>query len=340
VEAQRRVTTPGRRRRLVEELVEDGLGFVLPHGEDDELLEELDYALRPPVHERRIPSYGVIVRPTVDADDWYITTQLTVSLRRTAGYGDAQVRRFADGYSSWAVRLDSGLDQFVVFDRSAGSERDLVVLSEAAGARIVQRGDDGIVRVVGPFGVVRGTASGWHHEPPLASWIAEVPGGLAGGQQTALGHLLDFAVHDLGARHIGSLLVVRQSGDLPAGHEHRRPRPPELHIERPYDLAPLRHGLAQSDGATIFDATGMLRWMGVHLVPSREAEEVVRPLGGTRHTSGLRYSYDDPAAVVIAVSDDGPVTVMRAGQVVGRSPEDGTVTPVVDTGSASPAGLS
>ena len=96
----------------------------------------------------------------------------------------------------------------------------------------------------------------------------------------------------------------------------------ELRIQRPNDLAPLRHGLAQSDGATVFDGDGVLRRMGVHLVPSREAEEAVRPLGGTKHTSALRYSYDDPAAVVIAVSDDGPVTVMRQGLVVGRSPDD------------------
>ena len=36
-------------------------------------------------------------------------------------------------------------------------------------------------------------------------------------------------------------------------------------------------------------------------------------------------SYDDPDAVVIAVSDDGPVTVMRHGLVVGRSPDDDAV---------------
>lgn len=306
----------------MEELVEEGLGFVVPDGVDDPLLEELDYALRPPVHERRVPSYGAFVLPTVAPEAWTAATNLEVSVRPTAGYGDSQLRRFADGFSAWAVRLPSGLDQVVVFDRSAGSERDLVVLAAASGARIVQRHPTGIVRVVGDFGVVRTVQAGWHHEPPLGSWIDEVPGCMVDGQQTALGHLLDFAVHDLGSRHIGSLLVLHPTGDLPAVHELRLPRPPALHIDRPHDLAPLRHGLAQSDGATVFDATGTLRWMGVRLVPSRGAEEAVPPLGGTRHTSALRYSWDDPEAVVVAVSDDGPVTVMRAGQVVGRSPED------------------
>ena len=30
----------------------------------------------------------------------------------------------------------------------------------------------------------------------------------------------------------------------------------------------------------------------------------------------------DPTAIVVAVSEDGPVTVLRAGAIVGRSPED------------------
>lgn len=325
VEAKRPATSTGRRRRLIEELAEEGVGFIVPRGLDDEILEELDYALRPPVHERMVPSYGAMVGPTVEPEEWYITTQLTVSRRGTSGYGDPQVRRFADGFSSWAVRGPNGLDEFVVFDRSAGSERDLVVLASASGARLVQRHHNGIVRVVGDFGVVRSDIAGWHHEPPLDSWIEGVPGCLHDGHRTVLAHLLEFAVHDLGARHIGSLLVLHPTADLPAIHEHRLPVPPRLHIERPHDLAPLRHGLAQSDGATVFDGTGTLRWMGIHLVPSRAAEEAVRPLGGTRHTSALRYSYDDPDAVVIAVSDDGPVTVMRQGHVVGRSSLDGGV---------------
>ena len=50
---------------------------------------------------------------------------------------------------------------------------------------------------------------------------------------------------------------------------------------------------------------------------------VIGALGGTRHTSARRYSHDDPEAVVIAVSEDGPVTVFRRGDVVGHSPDIG-----------------
>jgi DNA integrity scanning protein DisA with diadenylate cyclase activity len=84
-------------------------------------------------------------------------------------------------------------------------------------------------------------------------------------------------------------------------------------------LAPLRHAIAQVDGAAIFDGEGILRRLGVRLVPSGVAEETIEAVGGTRHTSGRRYSHDDPLATVVAVSEDGPVSVFRNGAVLVRS---------------------
>ena len=57
----------------------------------------------------------------------------------------------------------------------------------------------------------------------------------------------------------------------------------------------------------------------MRLVPSPEAETSVEGLRGMRHTSGRRYSFDDPRSTVIVVSEDGPVTVLRNGEVLGHS---------------------
>jgi hypothetical protein len=38
-----------------------------------------------------------------------------------------------------------------------------------------------------------------------------------------------------------------------------------------------------------------------------------------RHTSGRQFSFDDPTMTVIVVSDDGPVTVLRNGVLMGTS---------------------
>lgn len=319
MDSPRRPTSEGRLRRLAEELEEEGLGFLVAD-QPAMLLEELDYALRPPVHERRIPSYGAIVGPTSEPETWNVTTELVAETRRTVSYGDAQIRRFADGISSWAIRFPRGVDDLVVFDRSAGSERDLVILASASGAMIVQRHPSGLVRVVGPDGVVRRDMTGWHHEPPFDKWLSHVPGCRHEGHPTPLGRVLDFAVHDLGARGIGATLILHPTGELGGAHEHRLPEPPTLRIDRVHDLTPLRHALAQTDGATVFDSTGTLRAMGVQLVPSREAEAAVAGVRGTRHTSAMRYSHDEPEATVVVVSSDGPVTVMQAGTMIGYSP--------------------
>lgn len=289
----------------------------------DGVLDEVDYALRPPRHERRLPTYGAIVRPTVPVDEWAGVTGLRTEVSATATRDDHDVRRYADGLASWTLRSSAGVDALVVFDRSAGSERDLVVLGEATGAVIVQRRPDRGVRIVGPFGVARWDGSSWHVEPPLGSWLERASCGLTDDETGILEQLLRFAVHDLGAAGIGALFVLGGNG---AGLvEERLAPPPPLRLDHPSDLGPLRHVLAQVDGAAFVDSTGVLRRLGVRLIPSSAAEGAVDPLGGTRHTSARRYSADEPDAIVVAVSEAGPVTVFRGGRVIGRSlPDDRT----------------
>jgi hypothetical protein len=316
-----------RLRRLDEELVE--AGFAPSDGSEarEQLLIELDYALRPAIHERRIPSFGSIVEPTVDPDAWDDATQLNITHGPLRGYSVEGARRFADGMSSFLVRRLDGRDEFVVFDRPAGSERDLVVLAEAVGGTIVQRHPSGDVRLVGAFGVMRWDGLSWHHELPISTWIDAVSACGTYGDRKVIAKLLAFAVHDLGARGIGALLVYEPAESDAGNYQIRFPVPPPLRIDRAADLAPLRHVLGQIDGAAVFDRDGVLRQLGVRLVPSAVAEADVEGLRGMRHTSGRRFSYDEPDATVIVVSDDGPVTVLRAGRVLGSSSEQATAMP-------------
>jgi hypothetical protein len=318
------MSDPGaaRQRRLAEELEESGLAF---SGTDDFralLLEEVEHVVRPDVHERRVVSSGTILEPRSDPATWEVGTQLAI-LR---GSADQQplpdARRFADGLSSWLLRRTEGTTEWMVFDRPAGSERDLVVLANVFDATIVQRHPAGPVRVVGAFGVLRWDGYSWRHERPVRSWIDAVTTPFADGDAAVLEDLLKFAIHDLGSLRIGALLIYRPVGDPGPAVEERLPTPPPLRIGTPTHLAPLRHALAQVDGAAVFDADGVLRQLGVRLVPSGRAEATVEPLGGTRHTSARRYSHDDPLATVIAVSEDGPVSVFRNGAVLVNSRGD------------------
>jgi hypothetical protein len=305
----------GRLRRLAEELEEIGLP-PSPELFREMLLEEIGDALQPAVHERRVASSGTILEPKADPDRWAAGTQLDIARKPVKEQPLVASRRFADGLSSWLLRRTDGRDEWLLFDRAAGSERDLVVLARELDATIVQRHPSGSVRVVGSFGVLRRQGFTWHHEPPLPTWLETVTAGDFTGDPDVLEAMLQFAVHDLGSLHIGALLVYRPDGDPGPGVEERLPTPPPLQIRTPFHLAPLRHALAQIDGAAVFDADGVLRQLGVRLVPSPTAEQTVEAFGGTRHTSGRRYSYDDPTATVIVVSEDGPVSVLRNGAVM------------------------
>lgn len=314
---------PGRLRRLAEELEESGLPLDLSDVVGQMLLEEIDHALRPPVHERRIASGGTIVEPTSDPSVWAPGTQLVITRGPLGQQPLPAARRFADGLSSWLLRRANDKSEWVVFDRPAGSERDLVVMASVFEATIVQRHPSGTVRVVGPSGVMRWEGLSWHHEAPVTSWLTALTAGSAESDPAVLKALLTFAVHDLGSLGIGALLVYRPHPEPGPPVEERLPEPPSLQVRQASNLAPLRHALSQIDGAAIFDGEGVLRQLGVRLVPSKASERAVKTLGGTRHTSGRRYSYDDRLATVIAVSEDGPVSVFRSGSVLGTS-HDGT----------------
>ncbi len=324
VDVEVTASAPPRVRRLAEELSE--VGFVVPGPADVQaaVLTELDYALHPRVHERRVPTYGALVAPSVPASDWQPTTDLSVTSRKVPTGGIDGARLFADGLSSWVVRGPvhragpSAGDELVVFDRPAGSERDLVLLAEATGATVVQRHPMGVVRVAGAFGVLRFDGIGWQQQPPVSSWIDSLAACAAHGDRDVLETLLELAVHDLGARGIGAILVYRPEPVLDdPSWERRLARPPGLRVVRPADLAPLVHVLTQIDGAAVFDADGTLQELGVRLLPSPLAEESVDGLRGMRHTNARRYSFDDPLATVIVVSEDGPVTVLRGGEIQG-----------------------
>lgn len=307
-----------RRGRLYEELVDAGFRLEGADPAGSMLIHELDYARFPSVHERHVPSFGAIVAPSVSIADWEKPTELRISTRPLGDFSLGVARRFADGMSTWLVRWsDSAV--LAVFDRPSGSERDLVILSDSLGASVVQRHPSGVVRLAGDFGVLRWDGIAWHREPPVRSWIDSVHGSDADGDREVLGRLLAFAVHDLGARGIGATLVYRASESSSGSFDRRLLIPPPLSISRSIDLAPLRHVLAQVDGAAVFDEDGTMREIGVRLVPSARAEAEVDGFRGMRHTASRRYSFDDPAATVIVVSEDGPVTVLRAGEMIGHS---------------------
>jgi hypothetical protein len=223
----------GRRRRLAEELEESGLRLAGSEALREMMVEEIDHALRPTVHKRRVASSGTFLEPRSEPATWAPGTQLDIARTRVGQQPLSAVRRYADGLASWILRRTDGMNEWMLFDRPAGSERDLVVMAAVFDATLVQRHPAGSVRVVGSFGVLRWEGFSWHLEPPVDSWIDVVAACPLYGDPEVLQAILEFAVHDLGSMGIGSLLVYRPDPAPGPAVEERLPTPPPLQIRTP-----------------------------------------------------------------------------------------------------------
>jgi DNA integrity scanning protein DisA with diadenylate cyclase activity len=75
----------------------------------------------------------------------------------------------------------------------------------------------------------------------------------------------------------------------------------------------LLHQVRYRDGAVLIDRRGQLLASNVILRPTKASEQAVPAMGGTRHTSAARHTYDCPDVLAFVVSIDGPVTVFSDG---------------------------
>ena len=310
---------PGRLQRLADELLDEGVPALDGAPDPVSALVELAYALRPQLHEGRVPTYGVLMPPvTPTFDREHRIGADTIDLIDVAQLDVQFARRFADGVTSFAVRSGDTITSIAGFGRNMADEYDLVGLQAQLGGLIIQRHPGGQVRVFGPHGVVRWNGITWHHDAPVDAWIerlATVTGDLP---LDAVRPLLRFAIHELGGRRIGATLIWRPTEHPPParGLEPLVHHAPRLRLDHVGEEAAIAQALSQTDGAAIFDEEPALVALGIRLGPSPQAEAAVPAMSGMRHTSAVRYSYDNPHAVLIVVSEDGPVTLMHAGRAI------------------------
>lgn len=309
---------PGRLERLLSELRDEQVPAL--DGAPDPLaaLVELSYALRPSVHEGRVPTYGAIVPGRSLLVEHLEVADASATLIPVLDLDIKFARRFADGTATFAIRNHDGIAHLACFDRSIASEHDLVGLQILTDGVVIQRHGSGQVRVYGPAGVVRWDGISWHHDPPLDASIRRLGAVAPKLPVESIRPVLKFAVHELGGRRIGSTLIWRPTErEAPANRIERLVHNvPQLKLDRPGQAAAIAHALSQTDGAAVFDGGAVLQAIGIRLAPSTAAERDIAALGGMRHTSAVRYSHDDPDCVVIVVSDAGPVTIMHGGRAI------------------------
>lgn len=302
----------GSARRLRSELVDDGI--VIDAGGDalGVILDELDYARRPPLFERRAPLYGAFVVPDnrslVRAGD-------LVDLLDLDGMALDAARRFADGRSTYLVRQLDGPLQIACFRRSVQYEADLVEIQDNTGAYIVQRTVMGVAKLFTAAGAVEWAGHRWSSRPNAGAMFAALRPRVPSIPPRVLGGLLKLAVHWLSPGRVGATLVVHGDGDRAGGLDvdHSIPAP-SLSIVTRHHYPALFAVLMQSDLAAVLDTSGAVLRLGVGLHSSSDAEAQVDVSRGMRHRSAARYTYDHPEALAVVVSEDGPVTVFHRGR--------------------------
>ncbi len=307
--------TERRLLRLRHELDDDGIW--LPA--DDELcqllLTELDYARHPHAHEGVAPRYGALLA-TPDSLRKQPVEQL--ELVDISDIPLTVARRLADGRSSFVARVvGGGPDRLVCFERTREYESSAVHLTMATGALVVQRLGQGWVRLSTAEGVAVWDGIHWSTKPLSAHLVGLVAPHAPGADPALLANLLEMCTHWLAAGRVGATLVWRLDGDphelAGLGLQASVAIPP-LDLRRRAHFAALLNALAQYDRAALVDPAGRVSTVGVHLRSSERSRREIPPYRGTRHTSALRFTASEPAAIVFVVSSNGSLSVFCRGE--------------------------
>jgi len=312
--------TKRRQRRLREELADAGIELPSADGLRRSLVEELDYARFPPLHEGVLHTYGaVLVDPSLadrDVDGAFSTAAVT---------DEAVLRRLADGRHSFVLRHGETAS-LLLLDTPHDREAELVRLrnrSNHPSTAIVQRRSNGNVRVIGPDGLYIWDGARWWTKPYAKPFARAVLDAMPDAPGDILDSLLDFCVHTMSPADAGACLVWALDADELDGvdglNPSRPPTPiPHLSFEQFAKRAAIRQLLAQVDGAAVINRAGDLVAIEAHLRSSARSHENVKPdpTRGTRHAAARRYSFDHRARIVFVISRDGPVTVYVGGEEI------------------------
>jgi DNA integrity scanning protein DisA with diadenylate cyclase activity len=285
-------------------LLEDG---VIPsdHPRLEQIVDEVEYALHPPRHEGKYPSYGCILTEAIPDDP---------GQRLPVQHLTKEVaRQLADGVSSFAVRVGKKHKRVALRPSASDEELDLIDLAGHWQGVLVHRSQLGVVRVFSPWGIFIQEGGEWKHRPHADSVLFEVTDHAPTAKYKELQRLLRFAFHMLSPANVGATLVWWLKPAARPAEDGTNLSNAGISITEKTHLPALRAILRQHDGATFLSPAGKVESIGHQLRYSEKAAKYIEKVGGTRHTSAKRYSFDEERVIVVVVSEDGPVSVFSDG---------------------------
>jgi hypothetical protein len=275
----------------------------------DILIEEIDYALHPPVHERKNPSYGVMVVPQPIHEN--------LSIVDSGNMPAELARRLADGTDSFAVRTPNGIEQIVCFRNPFANELSLIGLQERLQGVFVQRDSQRRVRIYSNKSIVQNDSGFWATKPYSKNVLSTIMHAVPQADPKLLQSLLLLAFHCLSSSNVGATLVWPMVDTslvpLSVSKEGMKFNDQVIDCGDSSQFGAIRSLLNQYDGAAMLSPYGKIISLGDHLGYSDKAKNLISSIKGTRHTSAQRFSFDEARVVILVVSEEGPVSVFSDG---------------------------
>ena len=292
-----------------------------------ELSHELALCLEPEVHENLIRPYGAIVcaeMPNVGSAEG--------SLPRVS-LAEPVLRTVADGRHGFALVVkDQPLD-LVLFESPKATDDDLAEVATRLKGIVVCNDAHGVVRIVTHDSVTLIEGRRWLARDLVRNVCHDISRIVPAANPAILGRLLAFCHREISASEHGAILlyVLTNQDDGSAYRESGIDiRELRLSIRDDEHNALIAHQVTYRDGALLFDPDGILITVNLILQPSGSSERAVGSIGGTRHTSAARHTYDCPNILAFVVSADGPVRVFSDGKEVGKLKISGSLAPHYD----------
>jgi len=288
---------------LLKELKLNGVNFQKPWLSADNITDEIVFSLIPKVHEGKINSYGVfIVENVADLENFELIP-----------FPENQIdlaRKLANGEEYFVLYEKSQFLGLAEFKTSISSEILFVRSFPISAGLIIQRNTLGVTKFFQGDSLTIHDNRKWYTKPNVKTAAWKVSQCVANIDKRILNSILEFAFHLVSpTNRVGAILVwflndSTETTELSALN---------LSIMNESRAKMICHLLSQIDGATFLDRKGNLIKTGVQLKYSDESRRLIPEYKGTRHTSSLRFSYDLEDAIIVTISEDGPVTVFSSG---------------------------
>lgn len=289
-------------------------GSIRPHylkGLHEEVAAELARCFDPVVHEQSIRPYGVIISRELPH------LGRLGRVMPTDGLDPEVIRSLADGHHSVLLIVKGEPPRLLLLNESMVTDQDYASQAVWIDGVIVCNDAQGVVRIATNRSVTLVEGRRWIAKDLVFEAAEDIVEVVPAADIHVVRRILELTHHRVSSERVGATLLYLL--DDPPRPTIRRDEGLSLaavglsvlnESEAPMWL----HQVRYRDGAMLLGRDGRLLAANVIMRSSRASETAVPAIGGTRHTSAARHTYDCPDVLAFVVSMDGPVTVFSDGK--------------------------